>query len=68
MKIESVTPARPYRVLTPDGDVLFGPGDVLQVTGLRFSGSIEFLSVMGKGIRFDIPSPATTVLTELALT
>lgn len=68
MKIETVTTRRPYQVITCDGKVTFNPGDVLTVIGLRYSGSIEFMSVIGKGLKFDIPSDETTTVSELALT
>jgi len=67
VKIESVTPSRPYKVVTRNGNVIFYPGDVLHVTGIRISESIELLTVMGRGLRFEIPVDVTTTLSEMEL-
>ena len=67
MKIESVTPSRPYAVVTHNGNVTFQPGDVLNVSGIRISESIEFLTVMGRGLRFEIPVDVTTTLSAMEL-
>jgi hypothetical protein len=67
VKIESVTPSRPYAVVTPNGNVTFYPGNVLRVSGIRISESMEFLTVMGLGLRFEIPAHVTTTLSEMEL-
>jgi hypothetical protein len=67
VRIETVTPSRPYVVVARNGKTTFKPGEILQVIGIRYSDSIEFLTVMGRGLKFEIPSHVTTTLTELSL-
>lgn len=69
MRIATVTPSRPYKVVSPDGNETraFLPGDILTVVRTRYSECGEIFSVNAGGCRFDIPSDSTTTVEELAI-
>lgn len=69
MRIELVTPKRTYLVVSPNGNEMarFKPGDLMQVSRIRYTGDGEILSVLCRGMEFDIPEKDVFVMNETSL-